>query len=1335
MAHIDASVLEDYLEELLDRSLDEDDYNIIEQLIEGEGEGEEEEEEEEEEQYGDGFRNDESDDDDDALLVPNSPIGDDHIFRVTKVASKTMKSFNTLSVDYTFRPNPVRRAEIRTGPEAITALEGVAMDMVDHVKHAEGITKRHHMAIVVQTPQLRDPIRLPFRRAEAITSQAVEFAFERVLQSYEDFGLDATVSMNVIVMERPEGSGFFKRRRLKMLSSILMNERQGAVWIPKNWDHTCFARSLIMGMALADGDDKRADRIRKRGDSTSHRSYVYREVCRLHEEAGVPLDQPVGLPEVEKFQNVLPSYCIRVVSDARILFKGVQAPLTRNVYLLLCEEEHHYCTVRNLASLFDNRYYCTVCEKGYKNAEMHRCPDKCGSCWTRECPDNAKYKRLKTLASKEKRRHSQKFLPCSRCRRNFFGSTCLAAHRENGTCEAFTVCGRCGHVMRSRLAAAHECGLTYCGNCNEKKAKGHLCYLVPKKYARVTKDNVNLTTLGRDLCGDRSVFVGGTDNRIQFLFFDIESRQEEGEHVPNLLICQDDRGLEKIFRGETCVNLFLDYVLAECRHYTIIAHNLKGYDGYPITNALLNVGLMPEIIFAGGKLMYIEIPRIEVRFVDSFNFLVMPLASFPKAFGLNLDTHHRAQELTKGFFPHLFNTRANQEYVGPLPPRECFIPDGMSATKRDEFDVWYDASILADTVFDMRRDLVDYCRMDVIILRLGCLTFCKTFQELTNVNPMKHAFTMSSVCNGVYRAKYMPKETIPFIPARGYVAHTNHSKGSLEWLSHMSAKKGCRIQHAANQGEKDLGIPGVGRVDGYDEETNTAYEYNGCLFHGCSQCYPPEMSHPLSGKPMHQLLRETTTKAMKIRAHGYSLETMWECEWEQLKAKGSSLARPLSVTDRLKIRDAFYGGRTGLTKLYTCVGSDDVASIQYKDFTSLYPFVNKNGGTIKPYPTHHPKILTSLDQDLGTTLEPYYGFVHLDILPPTNLYVAPLPYRTKNGKRLLFPLCRTCAEDGLQEYCPHEREEERFLRGTWVTEEVRMSLAYGYKILQIHEVWHFSRTSKTLFTEYMKVFQKVKQEASGWPSWCKTEADKTLYIEDYLKHEGIALDRHKIAKNPPARQTAKYTLNVLWGGLGRKGNRIHGQFFDNAEDWFKLALDPAVDIHQVYPIKDKFLHAFHNLHEEFENLDETCKNTSVSMAAFTTYMAREVLWRAMEKVGRDLNYNDTDSLVYDVPKGKVDPLPIGPYFGDLTDEIPEDKKIMEFIACGAKNYSYTLMDKNTCDATDTAASTEGEEESPLANTVTKVRGIRLNCSTSKLVNRDTMRNMVFGLVDDIVQEG
>ena len=48
-----------------------------------------------------------------------------------------------------------------------------------------------------------------------------------------------------------------------------------------------------------------------------------------------------------------------------------------------------------------------------------------------------------------------------------------------------------------------------------------------------------------------------------------------------------------------------------------------------------------------------------ITFKNLLCFIPPPLASFPAMFGLT--------ELKKGFFPHLFNTRENQDYKGPTP--------------------------------------------------------------------------------------------------------------------------------------------------------------------------------------------------------------------------------------------------------------------------------------------------------------------------------------------------------------------------------------------------------------------------------------------------------------------------------------------------------------------------------------------------------------------------------------------------------------------------------------------------------------------------------------------
>lgn len=54
--------------------------------------------------------------------------------------------------------------------------------------------------------------------------------------------------------------------------------------------------------------------------------------------------------------------------------------------------------------------------------------------------------------------------------------------------------------------------------------------------------------------------------------------------------------------------------------------------------------------------------KLNLTFLDSLNFLPMKLAKIPEAFGL--------EELSKGYFPHFFNTKEHQNYVGPYPALE-----------------------------------------------------------------------------------------------------------------------------------------------------------------------------------------------------------------------------------------------------------------------------------------------------------------------------------------------------------------------------------------------------------------------------------------------------------------------------------------------------------------------------------------------------------------------------------------------------------------------------------------------------------------------------------------
>ena len=110
--------------------------------------------------------------------------------------------------------------------------------------------------------------------------------------------------------------------------------------------------------------------------------------------------------------------------------------------------------------------------------------------------------------------------------------------------------------------------------------------------------------------------------------------------------------------------------------------------------------------------------------------------------------------------------------------------------------------------------------------------------------------------------------------------------------------------------------------------------------------------------------------------------------------------------------------------------------------------------------------------------------------------------------------------------CTHS-DQERMLRGTWCTPEIVVAIQKGYKLVKIHEVWHFPENQRQLglFRDYVNTWLKIKQESAGWPRWCQTEEQKQQYIREYEAREGIQLDYDMIRKNPGRKAVAKLMLN------------------------------------------------------------------------------------------------------------------------------------------------------------------------------------------------------------------
>ena len=103
---------------------------------------------------------------------------------------------------------------------------------------------------------------------------------------------------------------------------------------------------------------------------------------------------------------------------------------------------------------------------------------------------------------------------------------------------------------------------------------------------------------------------------------------------------------------------------------------------------------------------------------------------------------------------------------------------------------------------------------------------------------------------------------------------------AIQWLARESERTGSTIRHQSNGREKRVGKL---LVDGWCAETRTAYQFHGCYFHGCTNCYEPQETNALNGKTMAKLLEDTKKNTAYLRRHVHVVE-MWECEWK-LEAK------------------------------------------------------------------------------------------------------------------------------------------------------------------------------------------------------------------------------------------------------------------------------------------------------------------------------------------------------------------------------------------------------------------------------------------------------------------
>ena len=322
-------------------------------------------------------------------------------------------------------------------------------------------------------------------------------------QSNVGFDIDDTLSINYAIVQGVMGSG-----RVRLTSDSVFKR---SILTIRNDDNLCLPRSLVTALAYVVRGQIRSGQLHEYWNNITRGKNRTQTTAALDliNCAGVNVPSAgCGYNEIIIFQEHLATHGIAVVVYTFQNFGRGDLPLyngTRYVIdiyksvlytlnIMYYESVRHFQPILNLVGASGSRGYCVPCYKSYRNAEDHRCSNRCYKCMNTQ-PCDVKHA----------------FKKCNDCFRSFFGNLCFENHLKTklfkknlSVCKALRICQICHKTVRSyNRKEKHECGVSFCQICNERLPLGHFCFIQPLERKKEKSKTV-------------------------FLFYDFETQQSLG---------------------------------------------------------------------------------------------------------------------------------------------------------------------------------------------------------------------------------------------------------------------------------------------------------------------------------------------------------------------------------------------------------------------------------------------------------------------------------------------------------------------------------------------------------------------------------------------------------------------------------------------------------------------------------------------------------------------------------------------------------------------------------------------------------------------------------------
>ena len=558
----------------------------------------------------------------------------------------------------------------------------------------------------------------------------------------------------------------------------------------------------------------------------ARRCKLKHEMFKLFHSLGVDISEPLNTSKLIELDSKLAKYQIVVVPEmtaSQKSFKPIYKGTNRDKRIILehvVNEDHpngHYNYIKKLSCYYGARAFCFGCWLPVRSSVSHRCEHVCDLCGG-----------FPLCSRKEKK------IECASCKNSFFGKQCFENHK-NQKCNELKKCLQCQVLYVNKRGEEHVCGQYNCSSCYATyRETPHYC-MIPRlneqqmlEQDKVTKVivafDIETYETDQDESGYRELKANlCVAHTVCDHCYDYDTHMKKSDE------CSFCGRLENVFFGDDCITRFIDYLCIKLAvdigmsnsNIYAYAHNFKGFDGRFILQEIYkrkfeNVSM----IMTGTKVLKVRIGNVCIQ--DSASFFQMSLDKCARSF-------QDKEERIKGDFPHLANNPKNYDYNGPMLPIEMYPIKFMSRSKLEEFKRWYQCQVESNQQFNFKDELIKYCVNDVAILLFSIMQFRSLFREASGLCPLTRNFTLASIGQEVFRSKMMKPGSIGIVPVRGYTNSSSSSAKEMAWLDLKEMETGTVIIR-----QKKIG-PYI--VDGFSEELNTVYEYQGCYWHGCEECY------------------------------------------------------------------------------------------------------------------------------------------------------------------------------------------------------------------------------------------------------------------------------------------------------------------------------------------------------------------------------------------------------------------------------------------------------------------------------------------------------------------